>query len=127
MADMLIVSGVLCEPSVASSCARSGSGSAGAVEDDGLAGGSDCGSLKKYCTMDGGVSTRASLKVAGDTVGWNLMNEISDARLQGSKATDASVPSYLKIPDSSSCRLGKKHQRAGNRRDWLPQRLKRRS
>ena len=67
MADMMFtVSGVLMGPSVAS-WARPGSGSAGAVEDNRLAGGNDCGSLKKYCTMDGGVSTRAELKVAGET------------------------------------------------------------
>ena len=96
-ADMFTVLGVLSDPSVAS-WARPGSGSAGAVEDNRLAGGNDCGSLKKYCMMDGGVFTRASLKVAGDTIFWNLINEIPDARSQGSKATDALVPSVLKNP-----------------------------
>ena len=69
MVDMMMftVLGVLMGPSVAS-WARPGSGSAGAVEDNRLAGGNDYGSLKKYCTMDGGVSTRAELKVAGETV-----------------------------------------------------------
>ena len=67
MADMFTVWGVLMGPSVAS-WARPGSGSAGAVEDNGLAGDNACGSFKKYCTMDGEVSTRAELKVAGETV-----------------------------------------------------------
>ena len=119
MADMLTVSGVWCEPSEeSSSCARPGSGSARAVEDEGLAGGSNCGSLKKYCTMDGGVSKRASLKVAGDTVAWNLMNEISEARSQGSKATDASVPSDFKNPRQLKLSTWKKASES-----WRPTRL----
>ena len=63
-----------------------------------LAGVIDCGSFRKQTTVEKGVPSRASLKAEGAMVDENLTKEISESRLQGSRATEASVPSDLKNP-----------------------------
>ena len=44
-------------------------------------------------TVDKEAASREGLKAEGEMIDENLTNEISDSRLQGSRATEASLPS----------------------------------